>query len=697
MVFVLVRTGRKKKNLKRVYDFTEALWETPNFVRIDSITNYSKAQGVADEINLDSFISDPADGEWSQAYLIEKQKEIAKIPAISNYLISHDYKSIAVYGTLKLVKGSEGQVAKSTIENVQKNLLPKFESDELEILITGGASLGHAFQKETELDMERLLPVAFIALFIIFLLLFKSLKAAILSILLILITVFGMLGFQGLLDIKMGLVTAMCPLIIIAICVVDIVHIMASYNKVNEAGLADPLHYTLNKNLFPTFLTSTTTVLGFLSFLTSDLLPIVSMGILASFGIMLAWFNAIFLLAPILKLSPIKARYKKQVETETNNIFTKLAALISKRPITIVLFFTAAIGLSFYFSLKNEIDSNMQNYFSKDTEFRYAKDYFEDNIGGTNSIEILMDNSGKSVIESAFLTKADAFINELPQKVAGVTKVNSLLDHLKDLHQVINSGQEKYYRVAKTNAELAQELFFLEISMPPTKNINKMLSTDKKKMRVSIFWTRSSSIEIQKGRDEIYALLKKHGLNARVTGLTPLISGLDGYIVSSFIESMLLATVSIFFYMMFVFRSFFYGLVAIIPNIIVPSFGAAILYLTDRAFDAGSVLIFSICLGIAIDDTIYFITNFQRELKRENKVDTAIKNVLESAGKTLSYTTFILVLIFGIFYLGSFVPNQNFAIATCAILSTALLIDLTFLPSLITILSRNKYLREKFI
>lgn len=137
--------------------------------------------------------------------------------------------------------------------------------------------------------------------------------------------------------------------------------------------------------------------------------------------------------------------------------------------------------------------------------------------------------------------------------------------------------------------------------------------------------------------------------------------------------------------MMIVFKSVFIGLLSILPNIIVPSFGAAILFLMDKPFDTSSVLVFSICLGIAIDDTIYFITRAQEQLDQNLSVDQAIKVVLLDAGKTLSLTTFILVSVFSLFYLGSFTPNHNFAIATVTVLSFALILDLVFLPCIMTV------------
>ena len=370
--------------------------------------------------------------------------------------------------------------------------------------------------------------------------------------------------------------------------------------------------------------------------------------------------------------------------------------MITTKAIYIVLFFSGLTGLSIYLSTQNVIDSNMQNYFTKSTDFRKATDYIKKEIGGTNNVEIVLKSNHPDGIKSpAFLKQADELIKDVYQ-ISGVTKINSLITPLKEVHQVLNGGKKEQYKLASTTDQLAQELFFLEISLPPEKSINSLSSTDKKDLRISVIWHRASSIEVAKGVDQIKSLIGRHRLDGHITGLTPLILGLDEYIVTSFFESMLLASFFITIFMMIVFRSAFVGMLSLIPNLIVPSFGAAMLYLSGRAFDASSVLIFSICLGIAIDDTIYFLTNFQKALEEKLSIDDAIHKVLTQAGKTLSYTTFILISVFGLFSIGSFVPNQNFAIATTVVLATALILDMTFLPSLIILADRSSIIPKNY-
>ncbi len=685
-----------ERNLKRIYQITDDLWEIPHFLRIDSLTNYSQTWGEGDEINISPLIRNPSEEPWDEKYLNNKMVSSKDIKQIQNYLISEDQKTVVIYAFLQNRVGQESMTAKNAIKNINNIIIPKYKGSDLNIMITGAASIGHAFEKESLNDLLLILPIALCVLFAILFMFLRNLVATIISLGMIAITLLSVLGLQGWLDIKMGLITGMCPLIIIAICVADLVHIFSKYLEAYQAGSKTPLRDSLNKNIFPTFLTSVTTIIGFLSFLPAKLYPIADMGIVAASGIALAWIYSIFLICPLIHLIPIEPKFMKSREFNFIN-FNFVHKIVTTRAKSVVLFFGSLTALAIYLSSQNVIDSNMQNYFVKSTDFRVATDFVEKEIGGTNSVElILKSNSSDGVKDPTFLKNVDQLIKNI-YKIPDVTKVNSLLSPLKEVHQVLNGGKESEYKIANNSSEIAQELFFLEISLPPEKSINSLSSTDKKDLRVSVLWHKSSSVDVAHGSKQIMALVEQQGLKGHITGLTPLILGLDKYIVTSFVESMLIASFCITIFMMIVFKSVFIGLLSLIPNIIVPTFGAAILYLFGRTLDASSVLIFSICLGIAIDDTIYFLTNFQKAIEEKLSIEDAIQKVLSQAGKTLSYTTFILICVFGLFSIGSFVPNQNFAIATTVVMGSALILDLTFLPSIIVILNKSRFTPKRFL
>lgn len=676
----------QKQNLKRAFQITEDFWTIKNFVRIDSLTNYSHTRSVDDEITMKPLVKDPSESPWDTNYLHNLEKTVETLTPVQGYLISKDKKSIAIYSKFNHIEGRETQTFKDTVAAVREKIVKKYQGDDLKIMLTGPGMVSTAFEEESIRDFLFIVPLALVILFFILMGLTSNLTATFIIIGLICFTLISTLGIQGWLGIKMSLVTGMCPLIIIAICVADSIHLFTTYIDGVRKGIENPLKFSLDKNLSPTFLTTITTILGFISLVGAELYPIGQMGLLASIGILLAWIFTIFLVAPLLHLIPIESQLVSKKNKASVLNFTALHQFVEKYSKHIVAFVLCLTSMAFYFSSQNKVDSNMLNYFSKKSEFRKATDFFNQHIGGTESIELIIQNDQAPGITSPeFLSKVETFSQRLYQ-VKGVTKVNSILDPLKEVNQVLNGGDKKHNAIADSSEKIGQELFFLELSLPPEKNLNNLINTAKTEMRLSVFWTRSHSSEIMAGKVEIENLMHQLGLKGHVTGMVPLISGVDSYIVSSFFQSMSIAIVLISVLMMWVFKSVFFGLFSMIPNVIVPSFGAAALYAFGKPFDAGSILIFSICLGIAIDDTIFFLTNFRNAMERKTSIRAALKDVLESTGHTLTYTTFILVTIFGLFSLGSFVPNQNFALATSVILSSALILDLVFLPSLLILI-----------
>ena len=92
---------------------------------------------------------------------------------------------------------------------------------------------------------------------------------------------------------------------------------------------------------------------------------------------------------------------------------------------------------------------------------------------------------------------------------------------------------------------------------------------------------------------------------------------------------------------------------------------------------------FSIALGIAVDDTIHFLSRFRKEFKIYKNHSMAIKTTLLTTGKAIINTTIILGLGFVVFIFSEFVPNHEFGILATIILIVALAGSMILLPVLI--------------
>jgi predicted RND superfamily exporter protein len=136
--------------------------------------------------------------------------------------------------------------------------------------------------------------------------------------------------------------------------------------------------------------------------------------------------------------------------------------------------------------------------------------------------------------------------------------------------------------------------------------------------------------------------------------------------------------------MLLIFRSWKIGFLAMIPNVIPPAFGAAVMALASINYDVGTVLVMSVVMGIAVDDTIHFLTHYTEKTRHHGLAPIdAITEVFEETGLSLVLTTVILVVGFGVFALGEFTPSVNFGTMTAIALGLAIGADLCLLPAIL--------------
>jgi len=136
--------------------------------------------------------------------------------------------------------------------------------------------------------------------------------------------------------------------------------------------------------------------------------------------------------------------------------------------------------------------------------------------------------------------------------------------------------------------------------------------------------------------------------------------------------------------MIIIFKSIRIGLFSLVPNIIPPALGLGILALMGEPIDIGVVLITSITLGIAVDDTIYFLTQYAQEMKDSGQqIKLSLEKVLMKSTAGLIHTSVILILSFLVFLIGDFAPNRHFGFLIAIVLFLALLCDLCLLPALL--------------
>ena len=143
------------------------------------------------------------------------------------------------------------------------------------------------------------------------------------------------------------------------------------------------------------------------------------------------------------------------------------------------------------------------------------------------------------------------------------------------------------------------------------------------------------------------------------------------------------AAVVIFCVLTLAFRSVRLGLISIVPNVFPLAFTATCLVATGQSLEIVSVCAFTVSLGIAVDDTIHFLTRFQEERPQAASDADAIHRAFTGAGTGMIMTTVVLIAGFSTVIFSGMRDQRIFATMGGLTLIAALFGDLVLLPPLL--------------
>ncbi len=179
-----------------------------------------------------------------------------------------------------------------------------------------------------------------------------------------------------------------------------------------------------------------------------------------------------------------------------------------------------------------------------------------------------------------------------------------------------------------------------------------------------------------------------------ITGSSTLAQDALSHVVGDLLTSLGLAFCLIALLMTVLFRSIRIGLVSMIPNVFPLAMTIGLMGYLHVPIRAATAIIFSIALGIAVDDTIHFLERFREERRKTNDVNIALEQTLLGTGRAIVLTTLVLVAGFGICLFSDFVAMYQFGYLTAFTLAMALFADVFLLPALITLFRLERGIRS---
>lgn len=484
------------------------------------------------------------------------------------------------------------------------------------------------------------------------------------------------LGCLGWLDQRITVITTVVPTLILVIGFADAVHLMvhlrheaargrsaraASLDAVRQLGRACGL-------------TSLTTAVGFGSLVLASSPTIQQFGSACALGAMLT-FVAVITTVPLLAGTPLGEWSVSHVSVKrtgrTERFLEHLVGplLDHARPVAVVgIVATVALAST---ALWLKPDMNMTESLSPESESVRAFETYEAAFGGGMVVQAVVDWNGSEQDVPAGLFAALRSIHDL-------FDADPFTAHPMSVLSLVESTGVASTQIGPRLAILA---------LLPGELVERFYRLDRRRALVTAHvrdvGAAASLPAMQRLDAKLAEISERHdGIALRLTG-TPVVATRTVHtMLTDLGKSLSLASVIIFAVMSLAFRSLAYGLVSVIPNAFPLAVTSAFLVFTGRPLQLSSLIVFTVCLGIAVDDTIHVLTRYRRELERSPGAREAVRRSFVAVGRALAVTTLVFLAGFGT-VLTSVIPLiQLYAWLSCLAIAAALVGDLVILPAL---------------
>ncbi len=538
-------------------------------------------------------------------------------------------------------------------EEFLKILNIHLDNSGLEFIYTGKLFAEKEFKNYLKKDFGGYLIFSLLMCFLIILLLYKSILKALLPLIVASLTLFYTFGVMAVLGLSINIMSVLLPPILLFSSTSDAIHLI---NAIQSKGKKDGI-----KQVFmPTLLTSITTSAGFLSLFWMDVSPIVDFGVAASIGVFFAFVFTYIIIPSSVSIKQADANQK----ILNFNFIQSLALKNSKITLIFSCILITVLGLGIY---KLEVDAYLLKDLPADSNVRRSFDEMDNKLGGSKPWMVNF-TSEKSIWNDESLEEIEILIDFMRNKM-GVVFDNSPISYIKESNSVynVNVANSNSINLAKRLSRENSDSSFLYTGLIPeygSKKTNEYLKQLKKLDSESPF------------------------VSLRPTGTTYLIDKSHILLSQKLIKGILFAFLLISLLLSIYFKSLKWILITLVPNILTLVSVAGIIGWLGIPLQLTNAIIFIVSFGIVVDDTIHFLACYFKHHKSES--NNAVELTLQNTGKSIIYTSIILLAGFSIFTISSFGATFQFGLFLFISIFIAVIVDIIFLPALLKFMEQRK-------
>ena len=671
--------------LNDIVQITDTLNEIEGVVSVRSITNMMGFNVDGDNFEVDNLISK---NHWpkNQNDVDSLKNKITKNEMVAGKLVSIDGTSTIILFTFE--NGSNIKSVANTVSKKIKSLqLPE------KYYFAGSTFLTTYVADIITTDMMKLIPISFFLIALILFMSFHSIRGIIMPLLTAALAIVWAIGTFVLMGFKLSMVSNNVPIIILAVGSAYSIHVLNRVNLNKKKNQKKALIQSMSIIALPVILASLTTMVGFLSFIFGSYLSMIrDFGILAALGTFYSALLALIFVPALLAIFPGK---RKKVTEEAftidrksfmnRNILFPLYNFVIKHPFRVISIWVilVVIGLGGIFILKRNV--SVSDYFKSDHPASIADRIMEKKFGGSKPLFAIF----KGDMQSPELLKGMYNFEKYLLKSPYITSTQSIADVVSKLNMAMGNEEE-----IPDNEAMIQQLWFIL----GEQDLSNLVTEDLDEGIIMAKFNNDGQTHLKEFNAYVKAYFnanKTDDYSIEITGLPYVNAQLDKSIVRSQITSLIIAVILVIAIVSLVFGSIVEGLYASIPILATIVILYGVMGLTGIPLNIVTVLVASVAMGIGIDYSIHFISNFNLSLKKRNNLNKAIEDSMFISGKAIMINFISVSAGFFVLVFSALMPMVYFGVLIALSMLGSAMGALTLLPATMLIGKRKLLLDEE--
>jgi predicted RND superfamily exporter protein len=447
-------------------------------------------------------------------------------------------------------------------------------------------------------------------------------------------------------------------------------------------------------------MTNATTAAGFATFIFTSNQMMKEFGIVSSINIMIEYVLSVILTVIIFSYLPDpEAKHLKHLDRKTTNFVIEwIKNIITNHRKAIYISGSILILICAYGVSLMQVSGKLVDDIPPENPIYQDLKFFEATAGGVMPFEISIDTREK---QGVFKDGAKVIykIKQLQKEIRNdstiapfFSKPLSIVEAVCFANQAYNGGQKKYY-IVPPPMELSKLSTYVKNTPTKKNSFNSFIDSNMQVTRVSIQIADVGTKEMNRVLDHIIpivdSIFPRTDYDVSITGSSVVFSKGTEFLIGNLWQSILIGILLISILIAIVFSSMRMIMIAMLVNLIPLMITAAIMGYFKIPVKPSTIIVFSVALGISIDNAILFLSRYRHELKRKKRsITESVINAMNDSAISMIYASIVLVLGFAIYMLSGFGGTKALGFLISVTLFVALFFNILVLPSLLLSLDK---------